>query len=74
VPLIVLLVVLWKIERGSQDKPAETLDGTCPYLSSGDILYTELEQLQEQKEKELADATPCLEKIEYIRGMLQAGS
>ncbi|MDX9749040.1 MAG: hypothetical protein RBT57_11115 [Paludibacter sp.] len=67
----------YAITRGLENhhyKPAETLDGTCPYLSSGDILYTELEQLQEQKEKELADATPCLEKIEYIRGMLQAGS
>ena len=60
--------------KNHQYKSAEALDGTCPYLSPKDVLYTELEQMLKKKEQELADATPCLEKIEYIRGMLKAES
>ncbi len=71
------IIDAYAITRGiknHQYKSAELLDGTCPYLLPGDVLYTELEQMLKTKEKELADATPCLEKIEYIRGMLQTES
>ena len=71
------IIDAYAITRGiknHQYKSADVLNGACPYLTPNDALYNELEQTLKTKEKELADAIPCLSKIEYIRGMLQAES
>ena len=60
--------------KNYQYKSADVLNGACPYLTPNDALYNELEQMLKTKEKELADAIPCLSKIEYIRGILQSES
>lgn len=68
------IIDAYAITRGlknHQYKSADVLNGSCPYLSAKDALSTELEQLMKKKEMELAEATPCLEKIAYISRMVQ---
>lgn len=60
--------------KNHQYKSAEVLKGECPYLSTNDNLYKEIENLMQQKNVELAEATPCLTKIEYIKESLQTES
>lgn len=68
------IIDAYAITRGLKNyqyKTADVLNGSCPYLSTNDALSTELEQMMKKKDLELAEATPCLEKIAYIRQMIQ---
>lgn len=68
------IIDAYAITRGlknHQYKTADVLNGVCPYMTNNDALSTELVKLMEKKDMELAEATPCLEKIEYIQKMIR---
>lgn len=48
----------------------EKLNGYCPYLEDTDDLKTELEKLKEEKEKEIAQSTPIINKYQKITSNL----
>lgn len=67
------IIDAYAITRGlknHQYKTANELNGSCPYLSANDALSKELEEMTKKKDMELAEATPCLEKIAYIGKMI----